>query len=143
MTTRTLLLALGLAWLAALAGVVWMMMLAGMRPHHALSAFLYMDMVLQACAVLSVASAAFGIFNGLAGARRRAVFGVAGAFGWGVLGAGLGVASARNGLFCTNDPIAFAVYAPRYADALIVLLVGLTGAILGLALLGRRSPRQG
>ena len=143
MSIRILIVALGVAWVAALVGLVWMMTLAGMRPHQTLLSFVYMDIVLKACVVLSAVSAAIGILGVRAGARRRAVLGIAGAFGWGVVGGLLGAASARNGLICMNPPIPFAVYAPAYADALIVLLVGLTGAILGLALLGRRGPRQG
>lgn len=141
MTTRLLLVASVIAWVAALAGLVWMVVLAEYRPRHLPYLLTDMDMVLQACAGLSVVSAAVGIIGMRAGARRRAVTGFAGAFGWGVLGGLLGAASARNGLICTNGPVPFAIYAPNYAEAIIVLLVGLTGAILGVALLGRRSPR--
>ncbi|MDI6625742.1 MAG: hypothetical protein QME55_13505, partial [Brevundimonas sp.] len=74
--------------------------------------------------------------------RRRAVIGFAAAFGWGAVGGLLGAVSARNGLICTNDPVPFAVYAPNYAEAFLVLLIGLTGALLGLALLDRRGPRR-
>ncbi len=140
MTTRLLFVALGIAWVVALAGLVWMMNQAGMRPHDLLSFPLYIDLVLQACAVLSVVSAAVGVLGVRAGARRRAVFGIAGAFGWGVLGVLYGAAGARIGLFCMIPPIPFSAYAPAYAEALIVLLVGLTGALLGLGLL-LRSPR--
>ena len=141
MTLRILIVALGVAWVAALAGLVWMVVLAGMRPRYLPYLLTDMDMVLQACAVLSVVSALIGILGVRAGARRRAVLGFAFAFGWGALGGLLGAVSARNGLHCTNGPVPFATYAPNYAEALIVLLVGLTGAILGLALLGRRRPR--
>ena len=140
MTTRILLVASAVAWVAALAGVVWMVVLAEMRLRYLPSLLTDMDMVLQACAVLSVVSAGVGIHGARTGARRRAVIGVAAAFGWGVLGAVLGVVSARNGLHCTNDPIAFAVYAPRYAEAFLVLLIGLTGAILGLLSLRKARP---
>jgi hypothetical protein len=67
MMTRALLLALALAWAVTLAGLVWMMTLARMRPHHALSLLTDMDLVLKACAALSVASAAIGLFS----ARRQ------------------------------------------------------------------------
>ena len=134
MTNRILIVALGVAWIVALAGLVWMVVLAEMRPHHLPYLPIHMDIVLKVCAVLSVVSAAIGIL----GARRRAVLGFAAAFVWGVLGALYGAANARIMLINMNPPIPFAVYAPNYAEALLVLLVGLTGAILGLALLGRR-----
>lgn len=135
MTTRILIVALGVAWVAALAGVVWLMSVAGMRPHDAPWLLTNMDFVLQACAVLSIVSAVIGI---RAGARRRAVAGVAAAFGWGVLGAVLGAVNARFVLICTHPPYPLSAYAPAYAEGLIVLLVGLTGALIGLALLSRR-----
>lgn len=141
MTTRILIVVLAIAWLAALAGFVWMVMLAQIHPRYLPYLLTHMDIVLKACAVLSVVSAVIGFLGVRAGARRRAVIGFTAAFGWGVLGGLLGMAGARNGLICTNDPVPFATYAPNYAQALIVLLVGLTGALLGLALLGRDSRR--
>ena len=138
MTTRILLVALGVAWVAALVGLIWMMTLAGMRPRDLLSLLIHMDFVLEACAVLSVVSAAIGIISLRAGARPRPVIGVGGAFGWGALGALYGAASAQNGLICINPPIPFAIYAPAYAEALIVLLIGLSGALLCLGLLSLR-----
>ena len=141
MATRSLLVALGVAWVVAFAGLVWMMTLAKMRPHHALLSFIDMDPVLKICVVLSIASAAFGMLSGLAGSRVRVRFGVGGALGWGVVGALLGAAYARDMLINMNPPIPFSVYAPNYAEALIVLLVGLTGAILGLGLPSLRGPR--
>ncbi|HZW16094.1 MAG TPA: hypothetical protein VFF66_07545 [Brevundimonas sp.] len=141
MTTRILIVALVLAWVATLAGIAWLMTRAGMRPHHAPYLLTDMDLVLKACAALSVVSAAIGIIGVRAGARRRAVLGLAGALGWGVLGGLLGAATARIGLIDLNPPIPFSVYAPGYAEALVVLLVGLTGALLGLGLLSRRSSR--
>lgn len=141
MTTR-ILLVLGIAWAVALAGLVWMITLATMRPHHALLSFIIMDPVLKICVALSVASAAFGMLSGFTGSRIRARLGVGGALGWGVVGALLGAADARNMLINMNPPIPFSVYAPNYAEALIVLLVGLTGAIVGLGLLSLRGPRQ-
>lgn len=140
MTTR-ILLVLGIAWAVALAGVVWMMTLAGMRPHHALLSFIDMDPVLKICVALSIASAAFGMLSGFAGSRIRARLGVGGALGWGASGALLGAADARNMLINMNPPIPFSIYAPNYAEALIVLLVGLTGAILALGLPSLRGPR--
>jgi hypothetical protein len=142
MKTRILLIALTIAWAATLAGLVWMMMLAGMRPHDLLPSLIYLDLVLKACVILSVVSAAIGIFSLFAGKRPRTVIGVGGAFGWGVLGALLGAANARNGLINMNPPIPFAIYAPAYADAFLVLLIGLTGALLCLGLLSLRRPRQ-
>lgn len=141
MTARILLVVSVVAWVAGLAGLVWMVVLAEFRLRYLPGLLTEMDMALQACAVLSVVSAAVGILGVRAGARRRAVIGIAGAFGWGAVGGLLGAVSARNGLICTNDPIPFATYAPNYAEAFLVLLIGLTGAILGLALLGRRNPR--
>jgi len=140
MTIRILLLALTIAWVVALAGLVWMMDLAGMRPHDLLPSLIYLDIVLKACVILSVASAAIGIITIFVGTRPRAVTGVGGAFGWGLLGALLGAATARNGLINMNPPIPLSIYAPFYADAFMVLLVGLTGALLCLGLLSRRKP---
>lgn len=143
MTTRILIVASGIAWLATLAGVVWMMILGGMRPHHVQFLLIDMDLVLKACGVLAVVSAVIGIIGVRAGARPRAVIGFAGAFGWGVLGALYGAAGARIMLINMNPPIPFTVYAPNYAAALIVLLVGLTGTLVGLGLLSVRRPGQG
>lgn len=140
MTTRILIVALGIAWVVALAGLVWMMALAQLRPHHALLLLIHLNFVLKSCAVLSVLSAAIGIISLRVGARPRPLIGVGGAFGWGVLGALYGAAGAQTGLIAINPPIPFAIYAPYYAEALIVLLVGLTGALIGLALLSRRHP---
>jgi hypothetical protein len=140
MLTRTMLVALAVAWVAALAGLVWMVMLAGMRPRHLPYLLSDMDMVLKACAALSVVSAVIGVIGVRAGTRRRAVFGLAGAFGWGAVGGLLGAANARDGLINMNQPIPFYVFSPNYAEAFLVLLVGLTGALLGLTLLSRRRP---
>lgn len=142
MTARALLIAAAVAWVAALVGLVSMMMLGGMRPQDVLFLLTYMDPVLKAFAVLSVVWAAIGITSVRAGARDRAAISMLGAFGFGALGAVLGAANAPNGLICINPPIPFAIYAPDYAQALIVLLVGLSGAILCLALLAHRGPRQ-
>ena len=141
MTIRTLLVALGVGWIAALAGLVWMASLVGMRPPHLTSLLTDMDIVLQAFATLSVVSAAAGIIGLRVGAQRRATLGFAGAFGWGALGALYGAASARIMLINMTPPIPVSVYALGYAEALLVLLVGLTGALLGLGLLRRRSSR--
>ena len=140
MKTRILLVVLTIVWVVALAGLVWMMNLGGMRPHHLLPSLIHLDYVLKACVILSVVSAAIGIISIFVGTRRRAVIGIGGALGWGVLGALLGAAGAQNGLINMNPPIPFAIYAPLYAQALIVLLVGLTGALLCLGLLSRRKP---
>lgn len=142
MTTRILLVVLGVAWVATLAGLVWMINLAGYAPHQLRFLLTDMDLVLKACVVLSVVSAVIGIISMRGGTRPRAVIGVGGAVGWGILGALIGAANARIMLINMNPPIPFAIYAPNYAEALIVLLVGLTGAVLGLTLLSRRRPRQ-
>lgn len=142
MKTRLLLIALTIAWAVALAGLVWMMNLAGMRPHHLLPSLIHLDVLLKTCVILSVVSAAIGIISLFVGTRPRAAIGVGGALGWGVLGGLLGAANAQNGLINMNPPIPFYIYAPAYADALIVLLVGLTGALICLGLLGLRRPRQ-
>lgn len=140
MKTRILLIALTIAWVAALAGLVWMMNLSGMRPHHLLS-FPTHNLVLKACVVLSVASAAIGIISVLVGARPRTAIGAGGAAVWGTLGALYGAAGVQNGLINMNPPIPFYVYAPGYAEALWVLLIGLTGGILCLGLITVRRSR--
>ena len=141
MKTRILLIAVTLAWAVAFAGLVWMLNLGGMRPHDALLLLIHLNFLLKACVILSVVSAAIGIFSLFAGKRPRPLTGVGGALGWGVLGALLGAANAQNGLICINPPIPFAIHAPAYAEALIVLLIGLTGALLCLGLLSIRRPR--
>lgn len=141
MTIRIPLIVLTIAWVVAFAGLVWMINLAGLAPTQLRFLLTDMDLVLKACVVLSVVSAVFGIIGVRAGASRRALIAAGGALGWGVLGALLGAASARIMLINMNPPFPFAIYAPNYAEALIVLLVGLTGALLGLALLSRRRPR--
>jgi len=141
MKTRILLIALTIAWVATLAGLGWMMNLGGMRPHHLLLSLIHLNFVLKACVILSVVSAAIGIFSLFAGKRPRPLIGVGGALGWGVLGTLYGTASAQNGLICINPPIPFSLYAPAYADVFIVLLIGLTGALLYLGVLSRRRPR--
>ncbi|WP_332678909.1 hypothetical protein [Brevundimonas sp.] len=143
MTTRTLLITAGFAWVVALGGLVWMMMLGGMRPRHTLYLLTDLNPVETACVALSVVSAVIGTISLCAGARPRAVIGFAAAFGWGVLGALYGAAGARSMLINMNPPIPFSVYAPNYAAALLVLLVGMTGALLGLGLLSLRRSRQG
>ena len=140
MTTRILLVALGIAWVVALAGLVWMMTLAQLRPHHALLLLINLQLVMTACVVLSVVSAAIGIVSLRAGARPGPWIGIGGAVGWGGLGALYGAAGAQSGLINMNPPIPFAIYSQAYAEALIVLLVGLTGALLGLGLFSRRRP---
>lgn len=140
MTTRILLVALGVAWVVTLVGLIWMMTLAQLRPHHALLLLIDLGFVMRACVVLSVVSAAIGIISARAGARPRPWIGVGGAFGWGAVGALKGVADVRSGLISMNSPIPFAVYAQVYAEALIVLLVGLTGALVALGLHSRRRP---
>ncbi|RYG18513.1 MAG: hypothetical protein EON96_04775 [Caulobacteraceae bacterium] len=140
MTTRILFVALGIVWVVALAGLVWMMTLAQLRPHHALLLLINLQLVMKACVVLSVVSAGIGIVSLRAGARPGPWIGIGGAFGWGGLGALYGAANARNGLIQMNPPIPFAIYSQAYAEALIVLMIGLTGALLGLGLLSRRRP---
>ncbi|RYY22257.1 MAG: hypothetical protein EOP62_23490, partial [Sphingomonadales bacterium] len=128
MTIRILFVALAMAWVVALAGLVWMMTLAQLRPHHALLLLINLQLVMKACVVLSVVSAAIGIVSLRAGARPSPWIGIGGAFGWGGLGALYGAAGARSGLINMNPPIPFAIYSQAYAEALIVLLIGLTGA---------------
>jgi hypothetical protein len=140
MTIRILLVALGIAWAAALAGLVWMMTLAQLRPHHALLLLIDLGFVMKACVLLSVVSAGIGIVSLRAGARPGPWIGIGGALGWGVLGAAYGAAGVRSGVIAMNSTIPFAVYAQFYAEALIVLVVGLTGALLVLGLLSRRRP---
>lgn len=116
-------------------------MLAGMGPRRLPYLLLDMDTVLKTCGVLSVVSAIIGFISLRAGARSGATVGFAGAFAWGLVGSVLGTAGARSMLINMPPPISFAVYAPNYAAALLVLLIGLTGALVGLALLSRRRAR--
>jgi hypothetical protein len=137
MTIRNLLIALCLAWIVAAAGIGWLMNLAGMRPEHLPFLLIYGDIVMKGLVALSVVSAAMGVVR----ARAHAVVGAGWALGWGALGALYGAATARMMLINMNPPIPFYVYAPNYAEALLVLLVGLTGAMLCLGLIKARRPR--
>jgi hypothetical protein len=137
MTIHNLLIALGLAWIVAASGIGWLMNLAGMRLEHLPFLLIYADIVMKGLVALSVASAAMGVVR----ARSHAGVGAGWALAWGVLGALFGAATARMMLINMNPPIPFYVYAPNYATALLVLLIGLTGAILCLGLLSRRRPR--
>ena len=104
MKTRILFVALGIAWVIALAGLVWMMTLAQLRPHHALLLLIHLNFVLKTCVVLSVVSAAIGILSLRAGARPRPWIGVGGALGGGALGGLYGAAGAQSGLINMNPP---------------------------------------
>lgn len=139
MSIRILTVTLGVAWAVTLIGIIWLLAIAGLHPRHLLSWLSVIELGMQLCGVLSIGSVVVGIVNLRAGARRRAVIGFASAFGWGVLGALYGASGARNVLINMNPPIPFYIYAPAYAEALVVLLVGLTGTLLGLALLSRSS----
>lgn len=136
MTIRILLVGLGVAWVATLAGLAWMMSIGRAGPEDVGFLLMYSDIVLRICAFLSVASTVIGV----AAARPLAWIGFCAALAWGVLGGLYGAAIARSGLINMNPPIPFEVYAPSYAQALLVLLIGLTGAILTtLTELRRRS----
>lgn len=130
------LLALSLAWLAASAGVLWLAVVAGMRIVHVPLLLEHADYVTKALVALSVISAVLGVVR----ARSHARVGAAWALGWGALGAIYGAATARMMLINMNPPIPFYVYAPNYAEAAFVLLIGLTGAILCLVAASLRRP---
>jgi hypothetical protein len=136
MTIRNLLIALGIAWILAAAGMLWMAGLAGIRPRHLPYLLTDMDIVMKVFVALSVVSAAMGVVR----ARTHTGVGAGWALGWGVLGALFGAATARMMLINMNPPIPFYVYAPNYATALLVLLIGLTGAILCVGLITVRRP---
>jgi hypothetical protein len=125
-----------LAWLVALAGVVWLGSAAGMRLVHVPLLLQHADYVTKTLAALSVISATLGFVRG----PTHASVGAAWALGWGALGAIYGAATARMMLINMNPPIPFYVYAPNYAEAAFVLLVGLTGAILCLVAASLRRP---
>ncbi|MBL0968732.1 MAG: hypothetical protein IBJ02_06430 [Brevundimonas sp.] len=135
MTIRILLVGLVVAWVATLAGLAWMMSIARAGPEDVGFLLMYSDIVLKICAFLAVASTVVGVVS----ARPQARIGVCAALVWGVLGGLYGAAYARSGLINMNPPIPFEVYAPSYAQALLVLLIGLTGAILT-TLTGLRRP---
>lgn len=140
MLIRILIAVLGIAWVVTLIGTIWLLAIAGLHPRYLISWLSIMELGMQLCAVLSIVSTAFGVISLRSGARRRAWFGFGGAFGWGVLGGVYGASIARMVLINMNPPIPFSVYAIGYAEALVVLLVGLTGTLLGLVLLSRSSP---
>ncbi len=137
---RALFIALAITWVAALAGLVWLMAVADARLHHIPDLLIGTNPLTKVCVILSVASTVAGVISAFVGARSRPMIGVGGAFGWGALGALYAAANARNMLINMNPPIPFAVYAPNYAAALIALFLGVTGAILCLGLLALQKP---
>jgi hypothetical protein len=138
MTARILLIAAAVAWVATLAGLVWMVDAAGMLAADVLWVLRHLNFMPMAFVVVSGLMGVAGIVCAVLGRRAKAFIGASGAFGWGAVGALYGAAGARTGLIGMNPPIPFAVYAPSYAEALIVLLIGLTGAVLSLAVLNAR-----
>jgi hypothetical protein len=136
MFARSAPIVLGLAWLAAAVGVVCLAVAADMLLVHVPLRLMHGDFVLKGLAALSVISAVLGVVR----ARTHAVIGAGWALGWGALGAVYGTATARLMLINMNPPIPFYVYAPNYAEAAFVLLIGLTGAILCLVAASLRRP---
>lgn len=138
MIARILLIAAAIAWAATLAGMVWMMGAAQMSLDNALAMLVHLPFMLKAFAGLAILGAAIAVVGAPRGARRRAWIGVSAAAGWGVLGALYGQANARGGLISINPPYPFAIFAVGYAEALMVLLIALTGVIAGLVFLSQR-----
>lgn len=138
MTSRNLLIAAGIAWVLALSGLVWMMNAAGMSPAYLPD---NLEFVSLACAVLAGLAGALGIVGGLIGSRVTALAGAGGAVGWGLLGA-LYVEMIVQQVLASVGPTRLAVVAVSHAEALTVLLIGLTGAVVSLGLLQLRRPRS-
>lgn len=141
---RLLLIAAIVAWVVALVGIFWLLAISDILPEHTLSTLIDQHISARVFSVLSGLAAAAGVFSILKGARLRAGILTGVAFGWGVLGALYGALNAHYGvLYHEYEPIPLSARAPFYTDALVVLLIGLTGTIICLAMLSRRSPPCG
>lgn len=134
MTIRNLLIAAVVAWLAAIAGLAWMMSAAGMSPAYLPDNFGFMS---GACAVLAGLAGGLGVVGGLVGSRVTALAGAGGAVGWGALGA-LYVEVIIQQVLASVGPTRLAIVAVSHAEALSVLLIGLTGAVVSLGVLALR-----
>ena len=137
MTSRNLFVAAAVAWVLALAGLVWMMNAAGMSPVYLPD---NLNFVSTACTALAGLAGLLGIVGGLIGSRATALAGAGGAAGWGLLGA-LYVEMIVQQVLASVGPTRLAIVAVSHAEALTVLLVGLTGAVASLGLLQLRRPR--
>lgn len=139
MTNRNLLIAAVVAWLVAIAGLVWMLIAAGMSPAYLPGNFGFIS---GAWAVLAGLAGGLGIIGGLVGSRATALAGAGGAVGWGALGA-LYVEFIIQQTLASVGPTRLAIVAVSHAEALSVLLIGLTAAVVALALLQRRRRGVG
>ncbi len=139
MTIRLLFIAAMIAWGASVWGIVWQMGVGGIPPGDLLSFLQRASFVPMVCAVMSVVLAGLGVWFAWTGSRIKALIGIGDAFVWGALGALYVEISQHSGLICIDPPIPAATYAPGHVEALLLLLIGLTGACVPLALLTLRT----
>lgn len=134
MTSRNLLIAVAVAWVAALGGMVWMMGLAGMNFEFLITNLSIMSAFLDLLAALNIGLAVIG---GLIPMRALAWVGGAVGLGFGAL------AALYNEVIVFQaireiGPVSFRVTTPDHAESFFLLLLGLTSPLLGLALLRLR-----
>lgn len=139
MSARALLIAAAVAWVATLSGLIWMLAAAEIAPDIIGPILIDLPFVEKAGAILSGLAAGFGIVGVLRGQRSRGWIGSAAALGCGVLGALHVEAGLRYGLLYNGiGPVPFPAYAHFHSQALVVLLIALTGTAVCLGLLNVR-----
>lgn len=141
MTARILLIAAAVAWVTALAGLVWMMDAAELRAHELPLMLIHLDPVILGFVLASGLMGAIGVAGALARDPARIQIGAGDAVVCGVAGALLVEYQMRTGLICINPPIPFAYDAVNHTQALMVLLTGLTGTVVSLGVLTLRPSR--
>lgn len=137
---RILFIAAAVAWVAALAGLVWMTGAAELRAIELPLLLIHLDPVILGFVLASGLTGAIGVAGAVVRDPARIQIGAGDAAVAGVSGALLVEYQMRTGLICINPPIPFAYDAVSHTQALMVLLVGLTGAVLSLAVAASRRP---
>ena len=132
MTINRTFLATVVAWSVVAGALAFMVHAAGLRLDQLADIFRHLSPVPLAWTLASALAAAISLGSGLFDARTVAWSAAFGAAVFGVLGAAYVEASFRLGLWDATTPPPFAFYAIGHAEALSVLLVGLTGALIGL-----------
>ncbi|MBN8551292.1 MAG: hypothetical protein J0L52_00175 [Caulobacterales bacterium] len=132
MTTTRLLIVTAVAWLIAAALLIWMMQLAGMNPVFLIDNLGILSTLL---AGLSVLGAVLAVVGALTGSRPMALIGAGAAVGWSVLGAAYVEMIVASVVQSMGGSVSLRVTAVSHAEALLVLLIGLTGALVGLGAL--------
>lgn len=129
------------AWAVVLAGLIWMMAWAGVRAADLPLMLRQLGFLTTGFLVVSVLAAALGAGFAFIDDRAKALIGAGDALVAAAVAALVLVIEAHSGLICMNPPIPFEFYAPTYAQALLAMLIGLTGACLVLAVVQMRGGR--